>query len=474
MSRSIHTTRATLRKLERTEFPTTEARAEALQEQRRALRRKRRIKRQTAAERKSQPVSGTRTTANTVAIEVRDKDRHVHHAISPDEVRTVLALLPPSATEGITCVRLSLGREENEEHCREHGGSADPWVGRLGSRLFPGVFSGNVLGLFLPRRGLIEVFAYVVDPLLFPLPRELCHLYLRLHALKTLVHEVAHFHDQVARVRRGRWLADRKENLEWYAEQKEHAWTLDVVLPYLERTYSRQCKALRLWVQHRGGMALPLALVAGDPRRTDRNGTSWWVSSTSNAFEAWLDDLPGCSTLTDSRLALAWSLHYADKYDECLQTLDGILVQEPRCVKALSCRADTLVHLERFDEAMAAAEAVLLGDPSDDRAWETRADVFEHRRDWAGLLACCDNWSRATRKPKGLGRDVHRYRAIAQCALGQDLEMERSLAAYIGSIRFRSEDGKKLQAAIARRATFRRAGRPVPPDPLLESRSRKK
>jgi tetratricopeptide (TPR) repeat protein len=178
--------------------------------------------------------------------------------------------------------------------------------------------------------------------------------------------------------------------------------------------------------------------------------------------------------LTDSHLALAWELHFADKYDECLAILNRILAAEAGHLQARSCRADTLIHLERYDEALTDAEHVIAKDESDDRAWEAKADVIEHRHDWLGLLTVSEKWLAAARKPKGRRREAHRYLAIAFCALERDSEMDQSLAAYVTSIRFRSPEGARLRAAIMRRSTFRRAGRPVPPDPLLDSRKLKR
>jgi hypothetical protein len=180
-----------------------------------------------------------------------------------------LSALPDSATEGISRIRLSLGREYLEETNDEESPTRDPFTGRISCERFPGVYCGPILGTYKLKHGVIDLHAYVFDPNRLPMPRVVCEFYLRLHALKTLVHEVAHYHDELNRTRRGRWLMDRKENNEWYAEKMEHQWTVEIVVPYLARTYSTQAEELRMWVNEKGGILLPLESFVRDCRTTE-------------------------------------------------------------------------------------------------------------------------------------------------------------------------------------------------------------
>jgi len=144
-------------------------------------------------------------------------------------------MLPPAATEGITSIKLILGKEYIEKWYSNEHEDRDPFTGRLSYEMLPGVYEGVCFGTYSPGSGQVALHAHVYDPAKLPLERNICELYLRLRALKTFVHEVAHHHDEIHRVRRGRWLADRKENFEWYAEKMEHEWTREVVIPYLEK-----------------------------------------------------------------------------------------------------------------------------------------------------------------------------------------------------------------------------------------------
>ena len=462
MSRSIHATRRTLREEAKRIAENRTSLAEvqsALQKSRERLRRKRLIKRQVLSERRREFPALPNTPVSSIPIEVLDAGDFVHHPASPEDIRGVLAALPGAATQGMTRIQLSLGKEYMEERWAGSGAEPDPFTGRLSSEVFPGVFGGAALGSYYPERGSVWIFAYVYDPSRLPLPHTLCEFYLRLHALKTLVHEVAHHHDETNRVRRGRWLADRQAKLEWYAEKMEYEWTREVVLPYLESAYPNDTRRLRKWVAHRGGILLPLEFFAGDNRRTERNGLQRLVLSTSGAFENWVEELSECRSLSECRLAFARELHYSDAYPECLVVLDRILTTEPDWVPGLTCKADTLVHSERLDEALAVVEHAIRLEPSSPEAWGTRGDIFESRSDWSGLLSNCDAWEASGKPSKTAQREIQMQRAVAHCGLGNDSAMESSLHAHLATFRFRSQEAAKRKASLAQRSVLRRAGR---------------
>ena len=462
MSRSIHTTRRSVNELRKQDYSSADAKREALGEAKRELRRKRLIKELVSAERSrpAPPLAGT--PISTIPIGVRDAGPFVHHAASPEDIRAVLSELPTAATEGITGIQLCLGKEFMDEQAEDGQPERDPITGRRSYEMFPGVHSGETLGTYWPPSGRISLYAYVYDPLRLPLPRVLCEAYLRLHAVKTLVHEVAHHHDDTQRVRRGRWLSDRKETFEWYAEKMEHQWTLEVVLPYLQRTYPKEIGFLRRWVAHRGGILPPPEFFVGDSRRTKRTGPRQLVPSTASAFESWLSDMAKLPSLMESRMDFAWALRFAQLYTDCLAVLDRILKTEPVAIPALSCRAGTLVLLERYDDALACAEHILRLDPTNADGWESRGDVFENRKDWHGLLDNSARWE-ASGKLKGYARwDMWMHRAIACCALDREAEMNTALEEVFACSRSRGEEADQRRRLSNRKTVHRRAGKPVP------------
>lgn len=461
MSRSIHATNRSLAKLRRQDFSDTRASAEAIEREETALRRKQRIKRQVSDQRHAHPAPdrSVRLPVGEIPIRVSDESAHVFHAASARDVRAVLEALPAAAVEGIDEVRLVLGREYMLERDMAQEWRRDPFTGRPGSKMFPGVYGGSILGMFLSSRGLISIYAYVVDWARVLAPRVVVELYLRLHALKTLVHEIAHFHDHTARVSRGRWLADRRENNEWYAEKMEHEWTEEIVLTILHRLYPRECRLFRAWVRQRGGAELPIDFFAGDFRRTRRDGLTKLVFPTSDAFERWMDELPSCATRQEARLALAWGLHYSDCYETCLAMVDRIIGECPAKVEARECRIDTLVHLERFDEVLVEADAILRLSPGSEPAWKARADVFAERKDWPGLTDVCAAWLRNSGRSPRQRRPCLLYQAMARCASGDEAGMEACLTAYGETLRGQPPRVVQMRIEGRRRWVRRRAGK---------------
>ncbi|PTX94609.1 hypothetical protein [Opitutus sp. ER46] len=466
MARSIHTTRRSLAELKKRKFASDDDRRVAISKAEFKLQRKRRIKRHVSAERHAVEIQGEPVPGSAIPIVVADQERNVFHAASSDDIRMILGMLPAAAVEGIGEIRLSLGRDYMLELIEEYPGKPDPFTGRAGFSSFPGVYSGTVLGTYFPSKGLVCVYGYVVDWDHLAIPRAILETYLRLLTLKTLMHEIAHFHDRTARVGRGRWLADRRENLEWYAEKQEQEWTEHIVVPFLERTYAKEARAFRSWVKQRGGIDLPLTFFAGDSRRTERNGLTRLVFSTSGAFESWLKELPSCGSRHEAYLALAWELHIADQYEDCLKVLNRILNDDGDHIKARECRADTLVHLERLDEALADADDVIRRAPDENGAWESRCDVLEERKDWAGIMETCRRWMLVPHVSPGKRRECHRYRAVALCATGDVAATETSLAAYWATFRFKNPERAKQRMLFVRRAVYRRAGRPLADDPM--------
>jgi hypothetical protein len=464
MARSIHTTRRTLRELSKKEFPEPDNKQAALQEAAESLIRKRRIKKLVLKERHQRIPRPVSTPVTTIPIDVKDENEVVHHGASSDDIRAILNALPENARLGISRIQLSLGKAYMDEREEETGGKRDPFTGRVGSHLFPGVFCAEILGLFTIKSGLVSVFAYVYDRKQIALPLPLCQFYLRLHALKTFVHEIAHHHDNIARVARGRWRFDSKHTVEMYAEEMEHKWTQDIVLPYLEKHYAKDAKALQNWVAHRGGLKVGLDFFAGDSRRTRRDGLQKLIFTTSSAFESWLDDLPTCKSLAESRLAFAWELHYSDWYEQCLEVLNGILRKSSDWIPALTCKADTLVHLQKYDEALLISRRILKVQPTNSDAWETQGDVFECKDNWNALLENCAAWERNGRLSRRARRELLLHRAIAHCALDNIAEMEKAIATQLSLLPGKPSDVQARRRKHIYIRVFRRAGKPVPPE----------
>jgi tetratricopeptide (TPR) repeat protein len=469
MSRSIHTTRRTRTDLERAKFADEETKASTIEKSLRKLHRKRRIKQSVKAERKltSAPMAGTALTS--ISIDVIDQAPFVYHAASPDDLRAILAALPESATLGIGRIQLCLSKKQMEENAEKCSSDRDPHTGRLGSAIFPGVWTAPILGTYYGKTGLITLHAYIFDRSSLRIPSGMCELYLRYLALYTFVHEVAHHHDHVQRVRRGRWRADEYNRVEEYADLMMEKWVREVVLPYLKKTYPQAVNEFVEWVERNAGVHFPFEFLGGDPG-IKGNMIRLWSGGAASAFAHWLDEFPDSPDSIEARMSFAWSLHCHEEYSYCLRVLEGVLAVDPEFTEALTCKADTLVDMERLDEAFAIAERVLDRSPDNLDAWEVRADVLERRHEWGRLMEACTQCEAALAKSaeakKGarlIQEKIILYRAVVSCAHGELAEMEKLLSFY--SSRF----PKSLRASTKQRRTARlrkvihaRAGKPLP------------
>jgi len=152
-------------------------------------------------------------------------------------VRQVLGLLPPGSIDGLRSVRLEAGLRYINQHA-DPGDDPDPFLGRRGFEIFPGVYAPSIRGTYSVESGDIRVFGYVKSTTLVLTPRQEADV--RVAILRTLVHEVAHHYDRVNRVARDRWRMDNVAKVERYAEGLAERWSAQVLTPYLETIHAKQ------------------------------------------------------------------------------------------------------------------------------------------------------------------------------------------------------------------------------------------
>ena len=464
MSRSIHTTRRTITELRKKGKTANAAeRAELkkeIQTASAALMRKRLIKWKVEHERRASQPTGIKRLVSDLPVRIIETHPLLHYPVSEQDIRAVLSQLPEQATEGLAEIRLELGLDYMNAKS-DPDDDRDPWFGRVGGVFFRGVYGGRALGTYCPVSAVISIYGNVYDPSDLPIPRPLVEMFLRIRGLMTLVHEVAHHHDEMCRVARGRWLADRHENLEHYAEHTEHRWTREVVLPYLEKAYPQDLRRLKAFVARKGGLKVGTDFFAGDDRTTLRNGLIRMKWCTRSAFTSWVDELHQHLSLIDSRLAFAWELHFCDLYAEFLHIVERCLKQKPEDAKLLTCRADTLIHLERQEESLDCVDQVLSQDPANPEVWQLKSWTWGDRQEWVKQLEVCDAWVKALPNCEETARNAALDRAIAFCGLRRDGDAREQLEIYLSHMRPVEGD-----ALIRRRKTWwrnmhRRAGREV-------------
>lgn len=380
MSRSIHATRASLARL----LAAENVRAEAVERERRALDRKRGMKRGAAVDRR--PRERGHTAPETIPVVVERAGPHAHFPAGEDDVRELLRRLPRGVTDGLARVELRLGRETQAELAvSDPGGEEpDPLTRRLSYPRFPGVWTGRTLGFYRPDAAVIELYACVYDAAR-PLPVAWETL-LRLEALEILAHEAAHHHDHTERVARGRWTAEDREAVERYAEAMQHHWTRSVVLPYLRERYADEVAETERWVARHGGIALPFESLADDPRVTGRGGLlhcdRLWT------MRAALEELAGAVERGEPawacRTHFARWLYYQARYDDALAVVGGVLGARPEEPRALLLKGDVLARQGRHAEALAIGRALAGHGPLlEDEAWQIVANACQKLGQWS-------------------------------------------------------------------------------------------
>ena len=185
--------------------------------------------------------AGTRDAVPAVGgapkVTIEHANDVVFFPVSSEVVRRVLGLLPPGAIDGLRSVHLEAGLRYVNRHA-DPGDDPDPFLGRRGFEIFPGVYAPSIRGTYSVESGDIRVFGYVKSTTLVLTPRQEADV--RGAILRTLVHEVAHHYDRVNRVARDRWRMDNVAKVERYADGLAERWCAQVVTPYLEAIDAKQ------------------------------------------------------------------------------------------------------------------------------------------------------------------------------------------------------------------------------------------
>jgi tetratricopeptide (TPR) repeat protein len=389
MSRSIHATRAALARLEAEEMSRPRTKQLAVAHARAELERKRAVK---AFSRKAwnRPAARPAIDVESIPVQAEDEGPFVHHPAGVDVVRVVLLRLPRGVVDGLAGVSLRLGREVSEEMVAdsEWAGERDPFTGRAGGVTYPGVWHGRLLGVYWADAARIELYGSVFDPA-HP-RRDVWMPLLRLNALATLAHEVAHHHDHTCRVARGRWLARDDEAVERYAEAMQHRWTHEVVVPFLRERYGDEVAQLERWIELHGGIALAFEEMMDDPRVTGRGGVinpirAMWTMQGAVALV--LESMDRGDPAWKTRLIFGRQLHFQDRFAQALQVVDGVLRERPHEREAALDRADVLQHLERHEEALGMSRALAAEDAECEESWRVVTESAAELGLWDEALA---------------------------------------------------------------------------------------
>ena len=385
MSRSIHATRRDLEEARLDSYREEKVQETETKRIEKALEQKRIVKRRILSARNSDQPSVPVGYASPVPIHILEEGPYVHHATSADDISALEQLLPAGVLEGLSEIVFSLGLKTQEDREDTNLYHPDPWTGRRGSEIFPGVFGAYVLGLYNSDPCRITLHAFVYNP---STPSVLpVTAYLKLRSLSTFVHEVAHHFDHTQRVSRGRWMALGGEDgkVERFAEHCQHEWTQNCVVPYLEKTFSKDVGALLDWVHDNGGVRLTLGELISDPR----SDVNWliYIFTVERALQQLAEDVAARKPPLECKLDFATQLHFCERYERALEVIVAILKEQPGNEEALSLRADIWNHQERHTEAEQLALELIARNPQNKRARLELVNAYEGLGEWDRMIA---------------------------------------------------------------------------------------
>lgn len=208
-------------------------------------------------------------------IMVLDEEDYIHYPASPADVFAVLQLLPSDAVRGIPIIDFRLADEPSSDSAEEDTDEfppprRDPFTGRLGIEIVPGVFTSPVCGsIYRPTRRIV-LTADIYDP---AIPnREMWELYLRFRKLSTLAHEVGH-HTHFS----GLQHTDQTElsAAEHQAEMLACQWTEQLVIPYLQAEHGDAVRVFEDWASEWAGHPIALNDLIEEPQALPGAPTSF-------------------------------------------------------------------------------------------------------------------------------------------------------------------------------------------------------
>lgn len=304
----------------------------------------------------------------TVPIIVEHDAPYVFHAVTEEDIREVLALLPPGSLDGLREIRLCVDGEDVEGAT-----TRDPFTGRFRLQVAPGVFFTKVHGLYHQKDAIIRLHAYVGRPG----PDNPLTLQYKSEALLTLVHEAAHHFDHTFRKRRSRWATGDRDKGEAWARKVEDEEAHKIVFTYMVKRYRDELTELSGWFERHAGVEV-------EP--------GWFVlfdtaPSRVLAWAVWRGD-----DIADARATIARALHRMCDHDRAQAVVDVVLAATPDHADALAVGACIRFCLKRDVELaeQLARRAVTLA-PASVEAWDVLIRGYANHRRWPEAARACED-----------------------------------------------------------------------------------
>jgi tetratricopeptide (TPR) repeat protein len=375
VTRSIHETRRVLEDAQRWDYGNRRQHEEAVGLIEDRLAQKRRLKRRTERSRSQGQVSATPVPLQITTERIA---AYVHHPLSEEDIRALLALFPADVRPLVQRVHRRAGFLEDD--MREDEATPDPLTGRHGFEVPGDIWMPRLRGRFRSDPFEIDLFAYVYDEAALRVP-EVQTTILWLEQALTFAHEVAHAWDRSGRTARDRWALDESERAETYAEETARIWAKTVATDYFEEAHPVSARAFDDWIVAQVGIPIPLARVCEDLDRS-----IWGVDKGLLEICANWDNVDEL----DARVEIAEQFHFVDGYDEAREILRTVLARDADHVPATILMGDIAVHEDRWPDALQWTAKALALAPNELDAHEDRVDALIGAKDWRAAVEACD------------------------------------------------------------------------------------
>jgi len=340
--------------------------------------------------------------ASLPPMRVIESGAFIVHPAGPSLLRAALAALPSEASAGLGAIELRAGGDVLAAHARPNH-RPDPFTGRPGQEILPGVWGAPLRGLYRPDSRTVSLFAYVCDP---RRPLRVFDIYLKLRALSTFAHELAHHLDGREHLR-GLDAPDPEVHLadllsEEAAEAQQFQWVHAVIGPLLRQRYPAEVDRLERWILYRGGASVRLEQLARVEEPHPVGGAAdlrarlvRGLFPLADAVEALARDAADGQPVARTRLGFARRLllggwrHLALDAARAAREATGER-SRGALLAAREVEARALVELGQLDAAARAARSLIdaagPGAPEHARAWGVLARVHRARGGWRDLL----------------------------------------------------------------------------------------
>lgn len=320
----------------------------------------------------------TSLAPNDVRITVSESHPHIHHPLSVEDIRELLARFPGDVRPDLAGIHLRSGFQEDD--IRGSDSEADPLTGRRGEDIGGRLYVPHLMGRYRLKPCEIDLYGIAYDADALKVPVVQLPLLWVLQA-GTLAHEIAHCWDDLARHHTDRWGLDETPRSEAYAERMAQEWLLAHAIPYFVERYPDATAAFEMWIQQNIGIRITLARTAEDADRS-----IWGVFlGLLDICGRWEPD-----GVHDLRIDLAEQFHFVDDFKPAKLILDGVLRTAPDDVRATILLGDIAVHEQNWPDALAWTSRAIELAPHDLDALDDRIDALMGNEDWEAAIQVCE------------------------------------------------------------------------------------